>query len=253
LSPHVVKEPGDDGDEVLRFRQPGPEPAKAAQPAVRAQREIIVPEWLQRDAPAFVSRHGAITPSAAIDDEIGTPPGHGDGTGLLRGRLMHRLMQSLPDVPPERRAEAARRYLARAGSDFNQDDHALMAAELAAVLDHSSFASLFGPGSRAEVPVVGRIARDGAAPLPVSGQVDRLAVTADAVLIADYKTNRPAPRRLEYVPPSYIAQLALYRAVLALLYPDRTIRAALVWTEVPDLMEIPISALDQALMQLTSA
>ena len=74
--------------------------------------------------------------------------------------------------------------------------------------------------------------------IAVSGQVDRLAVTADAVLIADYKTNRPPPRRLEDVPPAYVTQLALYRAVLGQLYPGKAIRAALVWTDVPDLMEI---------------
>jgi len=86
----------------------------------------------------------------------------------------------------------------------------------------------------------------------VSGQVDRLAVTAGGVLIADYKTNRPAPRRLEEVPPDYVRQLALYRAVLARLYPERPIRAALIWTDVPDLMEISAQALDRALAALTS-
>ena len=89
--------------------------------------------------------------------------------------------------------------------------------------------------------------------LRVAGQVDRLAVTQDAVLIADFKTNRPAPRRIEEVPPSYVRQLALYRAVLAKLYPQKSVRAALVWTEVPDLMEISAAALDAALAQVTSA
>ena len=79
------------------------------------------------------------------------------------------------------------------------------------MLDDPRFAALFRPGSRAEVPIVGRLT---GRTLAVSGQVDRLAVTTDAVLIADYKTNRPAPRRFEDVPPAYIRQLALYRAVL---------------------------------------
>ena len=77
---------------------------------------------------------------------------------------------------------------------------------------------------------------------PSSGQVDRLVVTPDAVLIADYKTNRPAPRSLAETQARYRAmstQLALYRAVLTQLYPDRPVRAALVWTDIPDLMEIP--------------
>ena len=63
--------------------------------------------------------------------------------------------------------------------------------------------------------------------VPVSGQVDRLAVTPDAILIADYKTDREPPRRIEDVPQTYVIQLALYRAVLTQLYPGRITRAAL--------------------------
>jgi ATP-dependent helicase/nuclease subunit A len=47
-------------------------------------------------------------------------------------------------------------------------------------------------------------------------------------------------------------QLARYRAVLKKLYPDRPIRAALIWTEVPDLMELSEEALDNALTRVTS-
>jgi ATP-dependent helicase/nuclease subunit A len=86
----------------------------------------------------------------------------------------------------------------------------------------------------------------------VSGQVDRLAVTADHVLIADYKTDRPAPRELAAIPPAYVAQLALYRAVLAKLYPDRPVRAALVFTDAPRLIELPAEVLTAALGPLTS-
>ena len=87
----------------------------------------------------------------------------------------------------------------------------------------------------------------------VAGQIDRLAVTQDAVLIGDFKTNRPAPRRIEEVPPAYVTQLALYRAVLAKLYPGRPLRAALIWTEVPDLMELSGEVLDAGLARITSA
>ena len=79
-----------------------------------------------------------------------------------------------------------------------------------------------------------------------------LVVTPDEVLIVDYKTNHAPPRSVAQAPPAYIRQLALYRAVLAELYPDKAIRAALVWTEVPDLMEISAPALDAALAGLTS-
>ena len=61
--------------------------------------------------------------------------------------------------------------------------------------------------------------RSAASSASISGKIDRLAVTADEVLIVDYKTNRPAPWRLDEVPQAYIAQLALYRALLQPLYP----------------------------------
>jgi ATP-dependent helicase/nuclease subunit A len=252
LSPLAVEEPGHDGQPVWRFRRPGPELMQAEQPKPTAQTRTSLPPWLERDAPIPSAPTSSIAPSAAMEG----PPPHRRGDNrmaLLRGRLLHRLMQSLPDIPPQRRVEAARRHLARAGEDLRDDEREELAAQIAVVLDDARFAPLFAPGSRAEAPIVGRIARDGRLPLLVSGQVDRLAITAEEVLIADYKTNHPAPRRIEDVPQSYVAQLALYRAVLALLYPTHSIKAALVWTEVPDLMEISTPLLDQALAQLTSA
>jgi ATP-dependent helicase/nuclease subunit A len=72
-------------------------------------------------------------------------------------------------------------------------------------------------------------------------------VSDAAVLIADFKTDRATPARVEDVSDSYVRQLALYRAVLARLYPDRPVRAALVFTEIPVLMEIPPAMLDAAL------
>ena len=95
------------------------------------------------------------------------------------------------------------------------------------------------------MPIVGRL---GAA--LVSGQVDRLAVTHDTVLIGDYKTNRPAPRHLDDAlnnHRTYLRQLALYRRVLRNIYPRRDIRAALIWTDIPSLMDIPAEMLDRAL------
>src|SRR5262249_60542460 len=114
----------------------------------------------------------------------------------------------LPAAAGGARPAPARRYLARAGTEFPAGEREMMVEQIRLLPDDPRFAQLFLPGSRAEVPIVGRL-KGGT--LAVSGQVDRLAVTGDSVLIADYKTNRPAPRRLADVPPAYVAQLALYR------------------------------------------
>ena len=82
------------------------------------------------------------------------------------------------------------------------------------------------------------------------GQVDRLVVTDNAVLIGDYKTDGLVPRSLDEVPPAYVAQLALYRAVLARLYPGKAVRAALIFTAAPVLIEIPAETLDAKLREI---
>lgn len=87
----------------------------------------------------------------------------------------------------------------------------------------------------------------------ISGKIDRLAVTSDTVSIVDYKTNRPAPASLAEVPPAYVLQLALYRALLQPLYPGRAVQAALLFTEAPRLIELPAGAMDDALARLTRA
>jgi ATP-dependent helicase/nuclease subunit A len=159
-------------------------------------------------------------------------------------------MQALPDIAPERRREAGLQYLKRTANEFSAAERQTILDQVLKLIADQRFAPLFAPGSRAEVPIVGRLPRGNLPPLVVSGQIDRLAVIERTVLVADYKTNRPAPRCLAEVPPAYVTQLALYRAVLGRVYPDRTVRAALVWTDVPDLMELSAADLEQALIPL---
>jgi ATP-dependent helicase/nuclease subunit A len=170
--------------------------------------------------------------------------------GLVRGALMHRLLQSLPDISVERRREASQQYFARRATDFSAAECEEMVEQACGVLENPGFAQLFGENSRAEVSMVGRLQVNGRT-VAVSGQVDRLAIAGDAVLIGDYKTDRPAPGHLDDVPEAYVRQLGLYRAVLRQLYPGKTVRAALLWTDGPDLMEIPAAALDAALLTCT--
>jgi ATP-dependent helicase/nuclease subunit A len=166
---------------------------------------------------------------------------------LKRGTLVHRLLQSLPDIAPERRREAARAYLARHADGWSEEEQQVLAEGAVALIADPSFAHAFAPGSRAEVSIVGRLDRQERPPALVSGQIDRLVVAEREVLIVDYKTNHAPPKTAAEAPAGYIRQLALYRAVLTRLYPQRAIRAALLWTETPELMEISAPALDAAL------
>jgi ATP-dependent helicase/nuclease subunit A len=256
LVPVATEVPTAEGDgKVWRLHKaPDALEEPAASPPIQ-QAMVFLPAWLSQDAPVEESR-ATVNPSGAPDDEEAVAPRFGGETrnrALKRGTLVHRLMQSLPDIPSERRQAAARQFLERnAGEDFAAAETEALIGQIIAVLDDPRFAPLAAPGSLAEAPIVGRLVRAGRT-LAVSGQVDRLAVTPSEVLIGDYKTNRPAPQRLEDVPRPYLGQLALYRAVLAELYPDRAIRCLLVWTDVPDFMEIPTATLDSALAAVTAA
>jgi ATP-dependent helicase/nuclease subunit A len=252
LEAFLVEE-DDSGEKVLRFRKPAAAAVAATTPATApeksARREF--PTWLRQPAPTEAPRAGPLSPSSAFDEDIALiAPSAGSAAdrqkALERGRLVHRLMQALPDIPADRRQDAAERYLANAATEFLPAERAAMAKQVLAILDDKKFAEIFAPGSRAEVPIVGRIARVGASPIPVAGQVDRLAVTGETVLIADYKTDRLVPDRLDETHP-YVTQLALYRAVLARVFPGKTVRAALLFIDGPKLMEVPAAVMDKAL------
>ncbi len=258
LADTLVEEPAEDGDGTVRRFRKAPLTLSDAivacnsPPVPESTRER--PGWLDRNAAAEPASLVPLSPSRAYDETTVTyaaPTGIERDKALARGTAMHRLLQSLPDILPAARGAAAARHLDHPAYRFEPAERQAMIEQVRAILDDPRFAPLFAPGSRAEVPIVGRIARPDQPDIAVSGLIDRLAVTADAVLIADYKTNRPPPRRYEDV-PAYVTQLALYRAVLARLYPGKPIRAALLWTETPDLMELPAAALNAALAAVTS-
>ena len=81
-------------------------------------------------------------------------------------------------------------------------------------------------------------------PLKLNGQIDRLVETANEIMIIDYKTNRPPPTVVSDVAETYLVQLSAYRVALAAIFPGKTVRAALLWTQTPSLMEIPAATLD---------
>ncbi len=209
--------------------------AKTDTPRQAAQPVAPLPDWALARPQAEPSPSKPLAPSRpdAPEPAVQSPLTGGDGARFRRGTITHRLLQSLPDLAPERWPEAAQTFLARPVHGLSPSQQAEILTETLAVLHHPDFAPIFGPGSRAEVPVTGIIGNR-----VLSGQIDRLLVRPDSVLIVDFKTNRPPPQRVEDVAPDYLMQLALYRQTLAEIYPDRPIRAALLWTDGPLLMEI---------------
>jgi ATP-dependent helicase/nuclease subunit A len=248
---HMQNVPPPDGviKRYLRAEDANLAPGAAARPPPPAP--IAPPAWLRASVARLSAAEDVVRPSdPAIEQGHAVRAGEA-GTerarALQRGLLVHRMLQSLPEVAADRRAEAAAHYLDRNAEGWEEEARTALARQVLALLDEPRFAAVFGPGSRAEVSIAGRLDRPSRPPALVSGQIDRLVVTADDVLIVDYKTNHAPPNGVASAPRAYVRQLALYRAVLARLYPGKRVRAALLWTETPELAEIPAPALDAEL------
>ncbi|HQT88827.1 MAG TPA: double-strand break repair helicase AddA [Acidiphilium sp.] len=154
---------------------------------------------------------------------------------LARGRLVHALLQHLPDLPADHRAEAARRYLAQPGHGLDQPSQSRLLQDVMRILDHPEMLPLFAPGSRAEAPIAGIVGRT-----EIGGLIDRLAITPERIMFADYKTDRAPPASEQLVPPAYRAQLSAYASVLRAIHPNRPVTAILVWTSTGTVMPISL-------------
>ncbi len=223
-----------------------------------AEPDNPLPEWLTKPAPVDARPPRTLGPSQILTglDEadpgpVISPLARAPESRFLRGRLIHKLLERLPDLPPDDRRAAGARYLRQAAHGFDDAEADAVLEEVAAIMDDPAFAPLFGPDSRAEVPITGRLDRLGDG-IVIDGKVDRLVIDGARVLIADYKTNRPAPVDLGAVPDAYLVQMALYRALLQEALPGRQIACALIWTDGPHRLTLPDAALDQALSRLMS-
>ena len=218
-----------------------------------AAREIQrAPEWVNHPAPLESPRVRPLSPSSlsrARQETEGPAlsPLAGDTKArFARGLLIHKLLETMPGLPPIERAAAATRFLAQKAQDFSAQERAVMVREIIAILTEKDFAPVFGPDSQAEVRLFGTL--PGLAPL--SGQIDRLVIAEDKILVIDYKTNRPPPQTPEDVSPLYLRQMAVYQALLAEAFPGRAIFCALLWTDGPHLMKLPQFLLDQAMREI---
>ena len=190
----------------------------AAAPATAAPIEL--PAWLRMSAAAGAACRQSAAPLRSRRGRRPRRPNRRIASqlrarALQRGTLVHRLLQSLPDVAAERRRDAALKYLARNADGWTEAEREALADGVLALIDDPRFAAVFAAGSRAEVSIVGRLERPGRPPALVSGQIDRLVVTPERGPDRRFQDQpRPAGAAAE-APAAYVRQLALYRAVLA--------------------------------------
>ena len=193
-----------------------------------------LPAWAKTPAPPEARPPRPLAPSALAEDrEPALPPVPGQRDSAERGILIHQLLERLPDVAAGQRRAAALRWLERSAGVGDEARRLELADLSCGILARPDYAPLFGPGSLGEAPI--------AATLPdgrvVAGTVDRLLVEATQVSVIDFKTGR-VPTGADDIPSSHRAQILAYAEALRVIFPGRAIRAALLYTGAPSLIEI---------------
>src|SRR5690606_41553161 len=139
------------------------------------------------------------------------------------------------------RVDVARRWLDGCAADLSWEAREESITTVLRTLHDPEISALFEPDALAEVPlsavIEGRV---------FSGQVDRLIVKDGTVLVVDIKTGAQVPASAAETPLAYLQQMGAYRAALALMFPDKAIEAALLWTSGPTLMTLPPHLMEQA-------
>ena len=182
-----------------------------------------LPEWINRPV-------GARPPAAAEP-----PPPRRAAAKVDRGILIHRILQNLPDLGEAERLPYIEAAVKRAGADPS------LAAELQDLIASPVLEGLLSADGHSEAALITEAPGGGID----RRRIDRLVILPDAILVADYKTDRVVPARAEDCDPAYLMQLAIYRDALRLTEPGKPLRFCIVWTEVPRLMPIPDTLLDR--------
>ena len=227
-----------------------PAPIEGAETrAVEAPVEL--PSWIAAPAAPEGLNRARVTPSHVLGDvqldAVRSPLLRTDAQErerrFLRGNLIHKLLEVLPEVAPERRGAIADTILEK--HRVPERRRAALVAEVTRVMD--AHPDVFAPGSRAEVSVAGSVPSLGGA--RINAQIDRLSVTPERVTLVDYKSNRPPPASPDGISAAYVAQMATYRELARAIW-DRPVVCALLWTDTADYMEVPEAALDAALEEV---
>ncbi|MBA4163325.1 MAG: double-strand break repair helicase AddA [Erythrobacter sp.] len=219
--------------------------------AARAREEKPdIPDWARVPVGPEPRPPRPLAPSAAGEDQSADPPLAPDlaRVAARRGVLIHRLLERLPEIAVDAREQLAGAWLARQAAELDHAARAEIVQCALAVIDDPGFADVFSPLALAEVPLAAVVGGE-----VVAGTADRLLVEAAQVTVVDFKTARRPPATLGEIPESTLRQMAAYAGALEAIYPGRTVRAAVIYTQTPQLIEIPAEVIERHKRGLSSA
>jgi ATP-dependent helicase/nuclease subunit A len=208
-------------------------------PAYRLRR-IVRPSTAFADADPD---HVLATPAERTSDPRDPEAARVEGIGL------HALLQHLMKVPQSDWPAVSAKALAVLLPE-RPEAHAAIASKAQSILTRLDLIHIFGPNSRAEVPILAHGTRNGA-PVTIAGRIDRLVVEPGRVLIVDYKSDADVPATEKDVPAAYLSQIGLYAQIAGQLFPHHRVEAAILWTSLEMLMNLAPERLAKAVTSFT--
>ncbi|MGD9638832.1 MAG: double-strand break repair helicase AddA [Alphaproteobacteria bacterium] len=206
-------------------------------PLVISATNLNLPSWLTSNPEKEPTPPRPLAPSKPNLEEpsVFSPLRDDAGKKFLKGNLIHKLLQILPEIEPSQREKSALFYLRKNAGNCTEIELNNIIKETFDVINNPSFCEIFkNAQSRAEVGITGLVGKN-----IISGKIDRLLVTDDEVFIIDYKTSRMPPKTIAEIPPIYLYQMSSYKDAIMQIYPRKKIKCAIIWTAIPILMEIP--------------
>lgn len=202
---------------------------------------LQLPDWATTPVGPEPKPPRPLAPSSAGDEKAADPPLPPEvaKTAARRGVLIHSLLERLPDITPEKRRSAASAWLGRRAADLSLDEREEILTAAMAVIGNREYAAIFGPDALSEVPLAATVSGQ-----VIAGIADRLLVTSNAVTVVDFKTAKRPPHSWQEVPKATLKQMAAYAAALEVIFPNRQISAALLYTQTPQLIALPPEALE---------
>ncbi|NVD27565.1 double-strand break repair helicase AddA [Parasphingorhabdus flavimaris] len=198
-------------------------------------------DWLFEPAPEEARPPRPLAPShLGPDDASNPPPDMTMRDAAERGILLHSLFQRLPNIAPDRRVDVADQWLAKQKRIADQARRAEIVDTVLAVMDNPSWFPLFGPESLAEAPIAAVVGEH-----VISGTVDRLLITDDQIYVVDFKTGRRVPESAEEAPVAYLRQMAAYVAALEKIFPNRPIKAGLLYSHGPQMLTLSADLIER--------
>ncbi len=200
------------------------------------EREAL-PEWVRQIPKACSPDASPLAPSDLGGAKALPGAAHEKEQAKHRGRLLHLLLEKLPDHPPDQWPNLGRLLLTNGVDAIETAVADTLVAEATALLKNPRLTHVFAPGTLAEVDVTATLSALGNA--RIHGSIDRLILGEHEVTIVDFKSNAVVPETPEKVPEGILRQMGAYCDAVSQIFPKHKVKCAILWTTNAELMPIP--------------